>query len=84
MSKATGKKFTFQTLTVAEAEKMEKELLDKGLAGDVGSFYGAFAMHLQRKPASGNTGVDLSAATETFGYEMEDLDTTLQQIYGSA
>ena len=71
-------------MSVKQAETLEKELLEKGLAGDAGSFFGAFAMHLQRKPASGNTGIDVSAETETFGHEMESVDTTLTQIYGSA
>jgi hypothetical protein len=81
LSEATGKEFTFTKMTVEQAETLENELLEKGKAGDKGSFYGAFAMHLLRKPASGNTGLDLSAETESFGHPMEPLDTTLQHVW---
>jgi hypothetical protein len=82
LSKATGKEFTFTKMTVDEAITLEQNLLKEGNT-NIKSFFQAFAIHLQRKPASGNSGSNVSAESQTFGHPMESLDVTLSKLYAA-
>ena len=82
LGKATGKPFTFVPMTLEEAASTEKALLEKGLAGDMGSLFGALKFHLLNKPAGGNTGSDTSAEAVTMGVELEPFETTLANVFG--
>jgi uncharacterized protein YbjT (DUF2867 family) len=78
-----GKKIEIEYVDPQEALKQEQELTKMGLEGNMGAFYGAFALHLLGEPARGNTGVDLSAEANSYGVKLETLDETLQSVYGS-
>ena len=81
VEKVGGFTYDKTDLTPDEALQQEKDLLAKGAEGDMGSFYQAFALHLILGPALGKTGLDVSAeATNTYGYEMESLETTLASV----
>ena len=78
-----GKSFTVAYMDPTEAKKQEDELLRKGLEGDMGSFFGAFKLHLLGEPARGNPGVDLSAEATHYGHEMQTLEDVFKSgVYG--
>ena len=79
----SGATFDVATLDPQEALKEEQALLEKGLAGDMGSFYGAFALHLMGEPERGNPGCDLTEEATTLGVKMETLGETLKAVYGT-
>ena len=86
LSKALGgKPLKIETLDTDVAKQAEKDALEKGLTGDMGSFYESFALHLLGMPQrrGNNTGADTSNESKTYGYEMESLETTLNKIYGT-
>lgn len=78
-----GKKFEIEFIDPADALKQEQELLAKGLEGDIGAFYGSFALHLLGEPARGKTGADVSADANSYGCKLETLEETLQTVYGT-
>ena len=83
LEKAIGKKFDIEFVDAAEALKQEKELLAKGMEGDVGAFWGSFVLHLLGEPARGVTGCDNSDVAKSYGVQLETLAETLQGIYGA-
>lgn len=80
---ASGVSFETSTIDPQDALKEEQSLLKKGLAGDMGAFYGAFALHLLGEPARGNSGCDLSQEATNLGVKLETVDETLKDVYGS-
>jgi uncharacterized protein YbjT (DUF2867 family) len=82
-AKVAGVTLDIATLDPQEALKQEQDLLQKGLQGDMGSFYGSFALHLLGEPARGNSGCDLSAEATTLGVKLETLEETLNNVYGT-
>ena len=84
LEKIKGKRFELDFLDPQEALKQEQDLLQKGMAGDVGAFYGAFGLHLLGEPARGNTGCDLRAEAKSYGVKLESLEETLSKVYAEA
>jgi uncharacterized protein YbjT (DUF2867 family) len=84
LEKATDKKFEIEYLDPEDALKQEQELLAKGLQGDMGAFYGSFALHLLGEPARGFTGSDVSAEAKNYGVHLESLSDTLTSVYSGA
>ncbi|KAL3915930.1 MAG: hypothetical protein SGARI_008078, partial [Bacillariaceae sp.] len=74
LGEALGKTFVVDYMDSQEAKKQEDELLEKGLKGDVGSFFGAFKLHLMGEPARGNDGADLNAQASNQGFHMQSLE----------
>jgi uncharacterized protein YbjT (DUF2867 family) len=84
LGEALGKSFTVDYMDPEEAKKQEDDLLKKGLEGDVGSFFGAFKLHLMGEPARGNNGLDLSAEANNYGVKMQTLEDVFKSgVYGS-
>lgn len=83
VEKVTGKPFEIEVVSVEDATEQEATMLKAGLEGDVGAFYGSFCLHLLGEPARGNDGSDMSAFADNLGYEMENLETTVQSVYGA-
>ena len=84
LGEAFGKTFTVDYMDPQEAKKQEDELLKKGLEGDVGSFFGAFKLHLMGEPARGNDGADVSAEANNYGVKMQTLeDVFASGVYGT-
>lgn len=84
LGQTLGKEFTVEYMDPQEALKNEQELLEKGMKGDVGSFYGSFKLHLLGEPARGNDGCDLSAEANDFGHKMQTLKEVFQSgVYGT-
>ena len=81
LGKVTKKEFEFEMISVDDAAKSQAELLKKGLSGDMGAFYGSFALHLLLEPAKGNDGSDTSAEAKDFGIKLETLEETLGVVY---
>lgn len=77
IEKITGKTFEVTYLTEEEAKDKENELLGKG---DMGSLFGAFALHLLGEPARGSEGFDLSKDAVSYGIKLESLEETLKQV----
>lgn len=77
--KVKGDVLKVEIMDPQEALKLEKELLKKGLEGDVGAFFQSFSMHLAGEPARGNDGCDMSAGAKSYGYKHEPLLTTLEK-----
>ena len=82
LEKIVGKKFDIEFIDPADALKQEQDLLAKGLAGDVGSFWASFVFHLLGEPARGITGTDNSEVAKSYGVKLETLAETLEGIYG--
>jgi uncharacterized protein YbjT (DUF2867 family) len=82
-AKVAGLTLDITTLDPQEALKQENDLLEKGLQGDMGAFYGSFALHLLGEPARGNSGADVSAEATTLGVKLETLEETLKDVYGA-
>jgi len=82
LGKALGKTIEFEYVDPSDALKQEEEELEKGLKGDMGAFYSAFALHLLGEPARGNTGADVSAEAKSYGVKLETLENTLTKLYG--
>ena len=83
LSKVMGKEFTLEEVSIEDANKQKGELLEKGMQGDMGAFYGSFALELLVKPAMNNTGGDTSAESKDYGVKLESLEETLTSLYGS-
>ena len=83
LSEALGKPLTLEVISVEDAAADEAKLLDKGLQGDMGAFFGAFALHLLGEPQRGNTGCDTSAEAKSYGFKLELLTETLKSVYGA-
>ena len=82
LSKALGEKpLKIEMIDSDKAKRAEKDALEKGLSGDMASFYESFALHLLGMPQRGNEGADTSLESKTYGYEMESLETTLNKLY---
>jgi uncharacterized protein YbjT (DUF2867 family) len=84
LEKVMGKKMEIEYLDPSEALKQEQDLLAKGLEGDVGAFWGSFALHLLGEPARGSTGSDTSAEAKSYGVQLETLSESLESVYGEA
>jgi uncharacterized protein YbjT (DUF2867 family) len=82
LEKVTGKKFDIEYIDPEDALKQEQDLLAKGLAGDVGSFWASFVLHLLGEPARGISGCDNSKEAKSYGIKLETLSETLEGIYG--
>jgi NmrA-like family len=82
LEKVMGKKFDIEYIDPADALKQEKDLLAKGMEGDVGAFWGSFVLHLLGEPARGITGCDNSEVAKSYGVTLESLAVTLKSIYG--
>jgi uncharacterized protein YbjT (DUF2867 family) len=80
VEEVAGFKFTITDLTAEEGNRVQQDLLSKG---DMGSLFGAFAMHLLVDPvSSGSTGLDVSAEADNHGHPMESLRTTIEKTIG--
>mmetsp|Transcript_1071 Transcript_1071/g.2954 ORF Transcript_1071/g.2954 Transcript_1071/m.2954 type:complete len:303 (-) Transcript_1071:1246-2154(-) len=84
ISKTMGKEFTVEYMDPEKAKAKEMELLEAGLKGDVGSFYGSFKLHLMGEPYRGNTGCDLSEIYNNYGHKMATLEEVFASVYGSS
>jgi|UniRef100_A0A8J9T4L7 uncharacterized protein YbjT (DUF2867 family) len=82
LEKATGRDLALEYINPESALLLEKDLLQKGLDGELGSYYAAFGLHLLGEPQRGNNGGDTSAEAQTYGLTLESLETTLNRIYG--
>ena len=83
LEKIMDKKFDIEYIDPADALKQEQDLLLKGMAGDVGSFWASFVLHLLGEPARGITGCDVSDEAKSYGVQLETLAETLRGIYGT-
>jgi uncharacterized protein YbjT (DUF2867 family) len=82
LERVMGKKFDIEYLDPTEALQQEKDLLAKGMEGDVGALWGSFALHLLGEPARGITGSDTSKESKSYGIQLETLSETLESVYG--
>ena len=82
LGKTLGKEIDIEFVDAEEALKQEEDLLQAGLAGDMGAFYGSFALHLLGEPARGNTGGNVGADANMYDVKLETLEETLTDLYG--
>jgi uncharacterized protein YbjT (DUF2867 family) len=82
LERVMGKKFEIEYLDPNAGLQQEKDLLAKGLEGDVGAFWGSFVLHLIGEPARGNPGCDTSKEAKSYGVKLETLAETLESVYG--
>jgi uncharacterized protein YbjT (DUF2867 family) len=79
VEEVAGFKFTIEDISGEEAHQREQELLAKG---DMGSFFGAFALHLLGAPVyNESTGFDVSPNADNLGHEMESIRTTIERAF---
>lgn len=84
LEKVLDKKLEIEGVDAQDALQQERALLQKATdGGDMGAFYTAFKLHLLGAPARGNTGCDVSSEAITCGVDLQSLEQTLTEVYGS-
>ena len=85
LAKVVKKEVDITYTKADDSKKKEAELLQKGMEGDMGAFFGAFREHLIGEPGRGNVGGDLSLIEiQHYGVNLATLEETLEEVYGGA
>jgi len=78
----TGRSLMYEELSLPDAQEEEFALRKQFVEqGDRSGLLRSILLHMFRVPAAGWEGLDQSAASETYGVDMEPLAATIQDVY---